>query len=81
MTVYQYRLHQVTPEGMFRSSESYKGTMTHAIQAVVGGWDSEHQPRAAIEEGPGPVIYSVDKDGQATAASVKLFSTVELAGA
>jgi hypothetical protein len=55
--------------------------MKHAVQDVAGGWSStEGQPRAAIEEGSGRVIYSVDANGQATAESVKLFSTVELAG-
>ncbi len=75
--IYTYRLHQVTGSGMFRSSESYTGSMTKAIQDVIGGWHSERQPRAAIEEGTGRVLYSVDATGEQTEASANLFCVAE----
>lgn len=69
----RYRYMQVTREGMWTSDEVFEGEYRQAVQGVIAG-HLMGQPRAAVEEGTGAVIYSLDAKGEGTAASVKLFS-------
>lgn len=79
-TKIKYRLHQQLKDGTtWTSCEAYEREYRHAVQDVLVGF-IPGEPRAAIEEGTGRVVYALDATGQPTAAAVKLFSTIELAG-
>jgi hypothetical protein len=72
-----YRLQQILPDGtLWTSSESYERDTRHAAQSVLAGFLCG-QPRAAVEEGTGRVIFAVDAKGRATTEAVQLFGTVE----
>lgn len=76
----RWRYQQLTKaSGPWTSSEVFEGDYRKAVQGVVGG-ALLGEPRAAVEEGTGRVIYAVDDKGNATALAVKLFGTIELAG-
>lgn len=75
-----YRLQQHTPEGLWTSEAVYQGEYREAVRAVLAG-HLKGQPRAAVEEGTGRVVYALDARGDATAAAVKLFNTVVADGA
>jgi hypothetical protein len=74
-----WRYQQDTSEGRWTSTEVFEGDYPAAVQGVVAG-HLLGQARAAIEEGTGRVVYALDAQGNATAAAVKLFNSLELAG-
>lgn len=77
----KWRYQQHRKDGTIWTSEAvFTGEYRSAAQGVMAGL-LIGEPRAAIEEETGRVIYAVDANGAATAAAVKLFSTVALAGA
>ena len=76
----KWRYQQDTPDqGRWTSSEVFEGDYRRAVQGVVAG-HLLGQPRAAIEEGTGRVVYALDAQGLPTAVAVQLFSTVPMAG-
>ena len=76
----RWKYQQDTPEGgRWTSTEVFEGEYRAAVQGVIAG-HLLGQPRAAIEEGTGRVVYALDALGNATAAAVKLFGSLELAG-
>jgi len=79
MLKWHYQQHR--KDGTVWTSEAvFTGEYRNAAQGVVAGF-LVGEPRAAIEDETGRVIYAVDAKGAATADAVKLFSTVEMAGA
>ena len=75
----KWRYQQHRKEGTVWTSEAvFTGEYRKAAQGVVAGF-LIGEPRAAIEEETRRVIYAVDEKGQATAAAVTLFSTLDLA--
>ena len=69
----KYRYKQLTRDGMWTSDEVFEGEYRQAVQGVIAG-HLMGQARAAVEEGTGSVIYSLDAKGEGTADSVKLFA-------
>jgi hypothetical protein len=66
----KWRYHQILPTGR-------DGTANRWVSPDVQGVMAGHlggQPRAAVEEGTGLVVYALDAKGQATAAAVALFA-------
>lgn len=62
----RYRLHQVLPGGeLWRSIEAHEGTERDAVQAVRGGF-LYGQPRAALDEDTGALIFGLDGAGKET---------------
>ena len=79
-TSISWRYQQDTPDqGRWTSTEVFTGRYRDAVQGVIAG-HLMGQPRAAIEEGTGRVVYALDAKGLATAAAVKLFNALQLAG-
>ncbi len=77
----KWRYQQHRKDGTQWTSETvFQGEYRQATQGVLAGF-LIGEPRAAIEEETGRVVYAVDAKGAATADAVKLFSTVALAGA
>lgn len=75
----KFRIQQLLPGGEKWTSDAvFEGEYRAAVQNVIAGFLGG-QPRAAIEEGTGRVVYALDAKGQATAAAVALFNTIELA--
>lgn len=75
MSKLTWRYQQFTPRGKWTSEYTFDGEYRHACQGVIAGFLQE-QPRAAIEEGTGRVIYALDEKGRPTAAAVALFDTI-----
>ena len=75
----RWKYQQDTPQGHWTSTEVFEGDYRAAVQGVIAG-HLLGQARAAIEEGTGRVVYALDAQGNATAAAVKLFNAIELAG-
>lgn len=76
----RWKFQQDTPQGRWTSTEVFEGDYRAAVQGVIAG-HLLGQSRAAIEEGTDRVIYALDAHGNATADAVKLFNSLELAGA
>jgi hypothetical protein len=74
----RWKYQQDTPEGRWTSTEVFEGDTRAAVQGVIAG-HLLGQPRAAIEEGTGRVVYALDAHGNATAAAAKLFDSVQQA--
>ncbi len=75
----RWKYQQDTPQGRWTSTEVFEGDYRAAVQGVIAG-HLLGQARAAIEEGTGRVVYALDAHGNASAAAVKLFNSLGLAG-
>lgn len=75
----RWKYQQDTPQGRWTSEGVFEGDYRAAVQGVLAGHLLGHA-RAAIEEETGRVIYALDANGNATAAAVALFNSLELAG-
>ena len=68
----KFRFAQVTPRGLWISPGVFQGGYSDIVVMVTNG-HVLGQPRAAVEEGTGRVIFSLDRNGQSTPASATLF--------
>lgn len=74
----RWRYQQYTKSGgLWTSDEVFEGDYRRAVQGVIAG-ALLGEPRAAIEEGTGRVIYALDERCMATAAAVRMFNTLDL---
>jgi hypothetical protein len=73
MKLKTFRIHQLLRDGrMWRSSVTQTGDLSAARLEVMVG-HCRGQPRAAVEEGTGVVIFAVDGDCRGTMEAVALF--------
>ena len=75
----RWRYQQITRSaGLWTSDAVSEGEYRQAVQGVVAG-HLLGEPRAAVEEGTGRVVYAIDAHGRATSDAVQLFSTIKMA--
>ena len=68
----KFRFHQITPKGLWISPGVFEDDHD-AIVAMVMQGHVVGQPRAAVEEDSGRIIFSIDASGDATEGSDGLF--------
>ncbi|CAN5913703.1 hypothetical protein BH11PSE8_BH11PSE8_15040 [soil metagenome] len=68
----KFRFAQITPRGLWISPGVFQGSHDDIVAMVTHG-HVLGQPRAAVEEGSGRVIFSLDSHGHTTPASAAMF--------
>lgn len=68
----KFRFAQMTPRGLWISPGVFQGGYDDIVVMVTHG-HVLGQPRAAVEEGSGRVIFSLDGNGVSTPASATIF--------